>query len=86
MIENSIKVTSKGRRDAFTLGKAQWCYINDLVEAGKFEPLPAYYKIGYEMSTENRKKSLKNYRNFNFIVKKDEKDVTIVESFLKNHI
>ncbi|XP_076241300.1 uncharacterized protein LOC143183580 [Calliopsis andreniformis] len=79
MLEDSeLKVAKK--RHAHRLMDNQWNYNNSLADAGGFERLPKFYKIGYDLWASGRKGNLLHYKNAKFVVSADGESVDMVLS------
>ncbi|KAK9308846.1 hypothetical protein QLX08_001268 [Tetragonisca angustula] len=77
MLENSKLKTSK-KRHAHKLMDKQWDYNNSLADAGGFDRLPKFYKLGYEAWSAQRKANLLNYKRARFVISEDEESVELV--------
>lgn len=77
MLENSKLKTSK-KRHAHKLMDKQWDYNNSLADAGGFDRLPKFYKLGYEAWFAQRKANLLNYKKARFVISEDEESVELV--------
>lgn len=76
MLEDSRLKTSK-KRHAHKLMNKQWEYNDSLADAGGFDRLPKFYKLGYEIWTSQRKANLSNYKKARFVISKDERSVEL---------
>ncbi|XP_050595064.1 uncharacterized protein LOC126924518 isoform X1 [Bombus affinis] len=77
MLEDSKLKTSK-KRHAHKLSDKQWDYNNALADAGGFDRLPKFYKLGYEAWSAQRKANLLNYKRARFVLSKDQETVELV--------
>lgn len=77
MLEESKLKTSK-KRHAHKLSDKQWDYNNALADAGDFDRLPKFYKLGYEAWSVQRKANLLNYKRARFVLSKDQETVELV--------
>ncbi|OAD52045.1 Flavin-containing monooxygenase FMO GS-OX-like 2 [Eufriesea mexicana] len=80
MLEDSTLKTLK-KRHAHKLMNKQWEYNDSLADAGGFDRLPKFYKLGYEIWSSQRKASPLNYKQAKFVISKDERSIQL---FLPN--
>lgn len=77
MLEDS-KLKASKKRHAHKLMNKQWEYNDSLADAGCFDRLPKFYKLGYEVWSTQRKMNLSNYKKARFVISSDEKSVELI--------
>ncbi|XP_017886333.1 flavin-containing monooxygenase FMO GS-OX-like 7 [Ceratina calcarata] len=77
MLDDSQLKTIK-KRHAHKLSDKQWAYNDSLADAGGFERLPKFYKLGYEAWWAQRKRNLLNYKKARFLLSQDKETVEVI--------
>ncbi|XP_012283263.1 flavin-containing monooxygenase FMO GS-OX-like 4 [Orussus abietinus] len=76
LVDAALKTPMK--RHAHRLANKQWEYNDSLADAGGFERLPAFYRIGYNSWSQERNRNLLNYKNTKFLISEDGQTVQII--------
>ncbi|XP_011502260.1 PREDICTED: flavin-containing monooxygenase FMO GS-OX-like 4 [Ceratosolen solmsi marchali] len=79
MLDDS-KLKSFKKNHAHKLGFDQWAYNDYLAKAGGFENLPAFYKLGFKIWSEHRKRNIDHYKHFNLVPSDDYELFRIVDN------
>ncbi|KAJ8664225.1 hypothetical protein QAD02_005887 [Eretmocerus hayati] len=77
LLKNQLLPTVAGRRHAHSLAEAQWEYYDGLAQEGRFNPLPQFYKLGYDAWRELRQTRLADYKRFILRVESDDRTIHI---------
>lgn len=77
MLEDS-KLKAAKRRHAHRLMDKQWEYNDSLANAGGFERLPKFYKLGFEAWSAQRYENLWKYKKARFVISKDGESVELI--------
>lgn len=76
MLEDS-KLKASRKRDAHKI-KDAGKYLDELANLGGFDPLPEYYKSGYEIWIDFMESHLDNFKDYTFVVGDDKATVEIL--------
>ena len=77
MLEDS-KLKASKKRHAHKLMDKQWEYNDSLADAGRFDRLPKFYKVGYEVWSSQRKMNLSSYKKARFVISSDGESVELI--------
>lgn len=77
MFEDSKCKAAKKRHGHKMLDK-QWEYNDSLANAGRFDRLPIFYRLGFQGWNAQRKSNLLQYKDAKFTVSEDGQSVELV--------